>query len=73
MNDEQFYLLRKNSIAIVPSNLILFGYNDGRFFDNQYDDEDEFNEAIQKFKKAAGLGSNTLFHKFCSDSESKLK
>ncbi len=32
----------------VKSNLILFGYKDGCFFDDQYEDEEEFREAIQK-------------------------
>ena len=36
---------------IVESNLILFGYKDGCFFDDQYNDENEFDEAIQKLKK----------------------
>ncbi|QTA89027.1 hypothetical protein [Desulfonema magnum] len=34
----------------AESNLILFGYNDGDFFDDQYDNEEEFREAIQKLK-----------------------
>lgn len=36
---------------IVQSNHILFGYKDGRFFDNEYEKEEEFNEAIQELKK----------------------
>ncbi|MBF0230100.1 MAG: hypothetical protein HQK63_11040 [Desulfamplus sp.] len=32
---------------IVRSNLIIFGYKDGVYFDNQYENEDEFNEAMQ--------------------------
>ncbi len=32
----------------VESNLILFGYKDGCFFDNQYKTEEEFREAIQE-------------------------
>ena len=35
----------------VESNLILFGYQDGKFFDYQFDDEDELNEEIQKLQK----------------------
>ena len=31
----------------VKSNLILFGYRDGCFFDNQYENEEEFRKAIQ--------------------------
>ena len=31
----------------VKSNLILFGYKDGCFFDNQYENEEEFHKAIQ--------------------------
>jgi hypothetical protein len=31
----------------VKSNLILFGYKDGCFFDNQYENEEEFFKAIQ--------------------------
>ncbi|QEP43487.1 hypothetical protein D5085_10320 [Ectothiorhodospiraceae bacterium BW-2] len=32
----------------VRSNLILFGYKDGNFFDNQYETEEKFNEALQE-------------------------
>lgn len=32
----------------VDSNLILFGYRDGHFFDEQYDNSDEFDDAIRK-------------------------
>ncbi len=32
----------------AESNLILFGYKDGRYFDDQYDNEEEFREAIQE-------------------------
>jgi hypothetical protein len=34
----------------VQSNLILYGYKDGNFFENQYEDEDEFDVAIQELK-----------------------
>ena len=36
---------------IVESNLILFGYKDGHYFDNQYETEEEFHEAIQELKR----------------------
>jgi hypothetical protein len=35
----------------VRSNLILFGYKDGCFFDNQYKNEEEFNEALHELMK----------------------
>ena len=35
----------------VESNLILFGYKKGLFFDDQYESEDEFNEALEELKK----------------------
>jgi len=35
----------------VRSNLILYGYKDGDFFENQYEDEEEFDEAIQELMK----------------------
>jgi hypothetical protein len=31
----------------VQSNLILFGYKNGCYFDNQYDNEEEFYQEIQ--------------------------
>lgn len=38
----------------VNSNLILFGYRDDKFFDQQYEDSDEFDEAEQKMRGALG-------------------
>lgn len=35
----------------VESNLILFGYKDGCYFDNQYENEEEFREAIQELMR----------------------
>lgn len=35
----------------VKSNLILFGYKDGNYFDNQYENEEEFDEAIQELTR----------------------
>lgn len=35
----------------AESNLILFGYKDGCYFDNQYDNEEEFRAAILKLTK----------------------
>ena len=37
-------------IKTVESNLILFGYKDGRYFDKQYESEGKFRRAIQKLK-----------------------
>jgi len=34
----------------VESNLILFGYKDGSYFDDQYDNEEEFHQAIRELK-----------------------
>jgi hypothetical protein len=34
-------------LKTVRSNLILFGYKDGCFFDSQYENEEEFHKAIQ--------------------------
>jgi len=39
-------------LKIVESNLILFGYKDGSFFDYEYEDEKEFKEAIQDLTPA---------------------
>ena len=35
---------------IVDSNLILFGYKDGSFFDNHYEDIEEFNKEFKKLE-----------------------
>lgn len=44
---------------IVESNLILFGYKDGVYFDNQYENEEEFREAIQELTGNEEKGLNT--------------
>ncbi len=36
---------------IVRSNFILFGYKDGVFFEEEYEDEEEFNIALQELEK----------------------
>jgi len=38
-------------IKTVKSNLILFGYKDGCYFDNEYENEEEFHKAFQEFKQ----------------------
>jgi hypothetical protein len=36
---------------IVRSDLILYGYKDGRYFDDEYETEEKFDAAIQKLRK----------------------
>lgn len=36
----------------VKSNLIIFGYKDGCYFDDQYDNPEEFDEAIEELKSS---------------------
>ena len=47
----------------AESNLILFGYKDGCYFDDQYENEEEFREAIQELMKdearRSGSGTNS--------------
>lgn len=35
---------------VVESDLIIFGYKDGEYFDDQYDNQNEFNKAVQQMK-----------------------
>lgn len=42
---------------IVKSDLILFGYKDGRYFEDEYETEEEFDAAIQELRKN---GSSTV-------------
>ncbi len=38
----------------AESNLIVYGYKDGDFFDNQYEDEEEYGSAIRELEKKRG-------------------
>jgi len=43
-NMEEFF---KN----IDSNLILYGYQDGNFFEEDYEDEEEYQEALSKLRE----------------------
>ncbi len=52
----------------VGSNLILFGFDDGQFFDYQYENEEEYRKAIEELKnKKQGRNSESDFTDIIKD------
>ncbi|KAF3887686.1 MULTISPECIES: hypothetical protein [Nostocales] len=45
----------QNFIKKIDSNLIIYGYKNGEYFEDQYDSEDSFQEAIRIFEEVDGV------------------
>ncbi len=48
-------ILPQNFIKKVDSNLIIYGYKNGEYFEDQYDSEDSYQEAIRFFEEVDGI------------------